>query len=79
MSSGHADDERADRDPHTWVSTIAHGLHHIGSYGVDVAAIVALYGLATSGAAESTVQVLGTAIVSVALGKRYAEAKFRGA
>lgn len=68
----HEDDEQAESGASSrW--DLGHALHHSADVTVDVAAVAALYGLASSGVPEATAQVLGGFVVSVALGKRYAE------
>lgn len=61
---------------HDFTKRTAQVIHHTANVVVDVAAIAALYGIATTGGiSESLAQVLGTAVVSVALGKRYVESR----
>jgi len=53
-------------------SALTRGLHHVGTYGVDVAAIAGLTALGLSSNVDAALaQVLGGMVVSVALGKRY--------
>jgi len=56
----------------SWPTSVAHALHHVGNYGVDVAAIAGLTALGLSPQVDAALaQVLGGMVVSVALGKRY--------
>lgn len=67
-------DEQGESGPSRF-ARVAHTIHHAGDYLVEIVALAALYGLATSGVSEALAQVLAGAIVTVSLGKRYAEQK----
>lgn len=67
-------DTHDDTTPKQWVEAVARAARGIGDYAVDITALAAIYGLASTQTPEASTQVLAGAIVTVALGKRAADA-----